>query len=345
MVTGSKKVCISGPTDRPWVEAALREAGCEVVLGESFERVPEHMYQAEVLIDLIGNADILLVSTREQVPRLVMEGCHNLRAVVKASIGVENVDIKAATELGVLVCNSPVPENFIGVAEATVGLILALIKRLKLNEENIRQGGWKKEKNTGDLIMGKTVGLVGIGRIGKEVVRRLQGWGVRLLAYDPYVKSEEVEQFDVEMVSMEEVLCQSDVVSVHAVLTPETRHLIGRRELRLMKPSSFLVNTSRGGTIDQQELASALRENVIAGAALDVFEKEPLPMDDPLRSLDPTRLILTPHIIGNSIISRDLGHRLAIKSVLSVLKGEPPANVLNPEGIPRWRERFLSKSS
>ena len=344
MVTGSKKVCISGPTDRPWVEAELREVGYEVVLGKSFERVPEHFYQPEALIDLIGNGDILLVSTREQVPRSVMEGCCNLRGVVKASIGVENVDIKAATELGVLVCNSPVQENYIGVAEAAVGLILALIKRLKLNEEDIRQGGWKKEKNTGDLIMGKTVGVVGMGRIGKEVARRLQGWGVRLLAYDPYVKGEEVEQLGVEMTSLEEVLGQSDVVSIHAVLNQETRHLISRRELQLMKSSAFLVNTSRGGTIDQQELASALKENVIAGAALDVFEKEPLPMDDPLRSLDPTRLILTPHVIGNSIISRDLGHRMAIETILSLLKGEHPDNVLNPEGFPRWRERFLSKS-
>ncbi len=224
MVKAAKKVCISGPTDRPWVEAELREAGCEVVLGKSFEAFPEHFYHEEAFIELIGNSDVLLVSTRERVPRLVMEGCRNLRAVVKASIGLENVDIKAATELGVLVCNSPVPENFIGVAEATVGLILALIKRLKLNEEDIRQGGWKKERNTGDLIMGKTVGLVGIGRIGKEVARRLQGWGVRLLAYDPYVEGGEVEQLGVEMASLDEVLSQSDVVSIHAIrrLTPET---------------------------------------------------------------------------------------------------------------------------
>jgi len=120
MGTDAKKVCISGPTDRPWVEAELRAAGCEVVLGKSFEAFPEHFYQVEAFIDLIGDSDVLLVSTRERVPRSVMEGCPNLRAVIKASIGVENVDIQAATELGVLVCNSPVPENFIGLAEATI---------------------------------------------------------------------------------------------------------------------------------------------------------------------------------------------------------------------------------
>ncbi len=336
----ANKICISGPTDRPWVEAEFRAAGYEVVLGKSFERFSKHFYGPEAFIDLIGSADLLLVSTREQVTRAVLKGCRNLRAVVKASIGVENVDIKAATELGILVCNSPVPENYIGVAEATVGLILALIKRLKLNEEDIRTGGWKKEKNTGDLIMGKTVGLVGLGRIGKELAKRLQGWGVRLMACDPYVQSDEMAKLGVEMASLEEVMRQSDVVSIHMLLNSETRHLIGRRALRLMKPSAFLVNTSRGGTIDQQELASALKENVIAGAALDVFEKEPLPMDDPLRSLDPTRLILTPHIIGNSIISRDLGHRMAIKTILSLLEGSPPAHVLNSEALPRWQQGF-----
>ena len=343
-MSNGKKICISGPTDRPWVEEELRTAGCEVVLGKSFERFPEHVYETKAFIDLLGDSDILLVSTREQVTRPVLNGCPNLRAVVKPSIGVENVDIEAATGLGILVCNSPVAENYIGVAEATVGLILALVKRLKLNEEDIRKGGWKKEKNTGDLIMGKTVGLVGLGRIGKELAKRLQGWGVRLVACDPNVTGEEMAQLGVETASLEEVMRQADVVSVHVVLNPETRHLIGRRELRWMKPSAFLINTSRGGTIDQQELALALKENAIAGAALDVFEKEPLPMDDPLRSMDPTRVILTPHIIGNSVISRDLGHRMAIQTIGSLLEGSPPANVLNRSAIPRWRERF-SKSN
>jgi len=342
MIKRTNKICISGPTDRPWVQDELRAAGCEVVLGRSIEDFPDHLYDEGSLIGLIGDSDMLLVSTRERVTGGVLEGCKNLRAVVKASIGVENVDIEKATELGVLVCNSPAPENFIGLAEATVGLILALIKRLKLNEEDIRHGGWKKEANTGDLIFGKTVGLVGMGRVAKEVAKRFQGWGVKVIAYDPYVSGGEAAALQVAMVPLETLLQQSDVVSVHVVLNAETRHIIGRRELRLMKPSAFLVNTSRGGAIDQKELVAALSENVIAGAAVDVFEKEPLPMDDPLRSLDPARLILTPHIIGNSLISRDRGHQMAIQTILQLLRGEVPAAVLNPQAAPRWRRRFVN---
>ena len=188
MIHLPKKVCISGPTDRSWVEVQLRTNGCDVVLGKSYEGFPEHHYYEAELVELIGNSDLLLVSSRERVSRSVMEECKGLRGVVKASIGVENVDIKAATDLGILVCNSPVPENFVGVAEATVGLIVALMKRLKLNELDLYQGGWKKETNTGELISGKTVGIIGLGRVGKAVARRLRGWDVRLRPMTPISK-------------------------------------------------------------------------------------------------------------------------------------------------------------
>ncbi|MFQ5851748.1 MAG: hydroxyacid dehydrogenase [Candidatus Binatia bacterium] len=340
MAQQSKKVCISGPINKPWVVEELRAAGCEVVLGKSVDDFPDHRYQETQLIDLIGNSDVLLVSTRERVTRSVLEACENLRGVVKASIGVEKIDIKAATDLGVLVCNSPSPENFTGLAEATVGLIVVLMKRLKLNERHLRQGGWKMEKNVGELILGKTIGFVGLGRVGREVAKRMQAWGVRLVAYDPYVKQEQVKGLGVELLALEEVLRGSDVVTIHVVLTSETYHMIGLKQLQMMKPTAYLVNTSRGGAINQEELASALKEGVIAGAALDVFEEEPLPMESSLRSIDPTRLIMTPHIIGNNLLSRESGHRMAIQSILSLLRGEVPAAVLDREAVPQWRKRF-----
>jgi len=340
MVNLSKKVCISGPTDRPWVEAELRAAGCEVVLGKSVEEFPEHHYHEEAFIDLIGNSDILLVSTRECVPRSVLEECKSLRGVVKASIGIENVDIEAATDMGILVCNSPVPENIIGVAEATVGLIAALMKRLKLNEMDLHQGEWKKEINTGELISGKTIGIIGLGRVGREVARRFQGWDIQLIAYDPYIQREEFQAVGVQRANLDEVLRRSDVVSLHVVLTSETHHMIGLKEIRMMKPTAYLVNTSRGAVINQEELSHALGKQLIAGAALDVYEEEPLPLGNPLRSIDPTRLILTPHSIGNSPVARDSGHRMAIQTIITLFGGEPPSSVLNPEAIARWREKF-----
>ncbi len=147
-------------------------------------------------------------------------------------------------------------------------------------------------------------------------------------------------QLGVERVSLEELLRQSDIVSIHVVLTSETTHMIGPKELRMMKPSAYLINTARGEVIPQDDLAAALREGVIAGAALDVFEEEPLPKESPLRTIDPARLIMTPHIIGNNLPSRISGQRMALESILSLLRGEIPSTVLNREAIPRWQERF-----
>ncbi|MFQ5540223.1 MAG: NAD(P)-dependent oxidoreductase [Candidatus Binatia bacterium] len=340
MASLGKKVCIPGPIHRPWIEEGLRAAGCEVLLGQPVDEFPKYRYQEAELIDLVADSDILLVTTRERVTRSIMEACENLRGVVKGSIGVEKIDIKAATDMGILVCNSPAPENFIGLAEAVVGLMVILMKRLRLNEQVLQQGGWRKEKNVGELILGKTVGIIGLGRVGREVVKRLGAWGVRLVAYDPYVKQEQVKEMAVELVSLEEVLRESDIVSIHAVLTSETTHLIALKELRMMKPSAYLINTARGEVINQEELASALREGVIAGAALDVFEEEPLPRESSLRTIDPTRLILTPHIIGNNLPSRLSGQSMAMDSILCLLRGETPLTVLNREAIPRWQERF-----
>jgi len=263
--------------------------------------------------------------------------------VVKGSIGVENIDQKAATELGILVCNSPAPENFTGLAEATVGLMVALFKRLKLNEPHLRQGGWKEPQNRGELMVGKTIGFIGLGRVGREVAKRLGPWELRLIAYDPYVKQEAVDSLGVRLVSLEEVLRESDLVTVHVVLTAETRHMVTLNELKTMKPTAYLVNTSRGGAISEEDLVVALNQGIIAGAALDVFEEEPLPMASKLRQVDPARLILTPHIIGNNPKSIESGHRMAVDSILSILAGKAPETVLNREAVERWRERFWSE--
>ncbi len=340
MVNPGKKVCIPGPIHRPWIEDELRAAGCEILLGQPVDEFPKYRYQDAELIDLVTDSDILLVTSRDRVPEAIMEACENLRGVVKGSIGVETIDINAATDLGILVCNSPALENFTGLAEAVVGLMVILMKRLKLNEQVLHEGGWRKENNIGELILGKTIGIIGLGRVGKEVAKRLEAWGVRLIAYDPYVDQRQFKQLGVERVSLEELLRESDVVSIHVVLTSETQHMIGLKEMRMMKPSAYLINTSRGEVIPQGELASALRQGLIAGAALDVFEEEPLPKESSLRSIDPTRLIMTPHIIGNNLPSRMSGQRMAMESILSLLRGEVPSTVLNREAIPRWQERF-----
>jgi D-3-phosphoglycerate dehydrogenase len=340
-----RKVCFTGPSTLKIAEESLRSAGCELVLGKSADDFREFRYERKELINLIGDCDILFPSGRDIIGAEILDSCPNLQAVVKSSIGIETVDVDAATDLGILCCNSPTPENYMGVAEATLGLMVAMFKRLKLNEAFMRSNGWKEPQNRGMLMLGKTVGIIGVGRIGQNVAKRLGAWGMKVLGYDPYVQQETVATLGVKMVSMEELLREADLVTLHVVLTRETRGMIGLRELKMMKPTAFIVNTSRGPAIKEADLVQALNEKILSGAALDVFDEEPLPLDNPLRQVDPHRLILTPHIIGTNPGSLDAGQRLAAASILSILQGKVPDTIVNPLAIPRWKERFWAEES
>ena len=337
-----RKVCFTGPMRITVAEDILRKAGCELVLGKPQDDFRTFRYERKELVNLIGDCPIVYPSGRDVITGEILDSCPDLQAVVKSSIGIETVDVDAATDLGILCCNSPTPENYMGVAEATMGLMVALFKRLKFNEVFLRNGGWKELENRGTLMLGKTVGIIGVGRIGQNVAKRLDSWGMKILGYDPYVKQETVATLGVKMVSLEELLQQSDLVTVHVVLTRETRGMLGMREFKMMKPTAFIVNTSRGPAIKEAELVQALNENIIAGAALDVFDEEPMPMENPLRRVDPHRLILTPHNIGANPGSSEAGQRMAAQSMLAILRGKVPDTVVNPLAIPRWKERFWS---
>jgi D-3-phosphoglycerate dehydrogenase len=333
---------MTGPTGLRVVEDTLRQAGCELVLGKPLDDFREFRYERKDLVNLIGDCPILFPAGRDFIGADILDSCPDLQAVVKSSIGIESVDVDAATDLGIICCNSPTPENYMGVAEATIGLMVALFKRLKHNEAQMRTQGWKEARNTGVLMLGKTVGIIGVGRIGQNVAKRLGAWGMKILGYDPYVKQETVADLGVKMVSLEELLQQSDVVTLHVVLTRETRGMLGMAQLQLMKRSAFLINTSRGPAIQEADLVEALNKNVIAGAALDVYAEEPTPMTNPLRQVDPNKLILTPHTIGTNPGSQAAGQKLAAESILALLDGKVPETVVNPLVIPRWRERFWS---
>jgi D-3-phosphoglycerate dehydrogenase len=252
-------------------------------------------------------------------------------------IGTDKIDLAAASKQGILVANSPTPENFIAVAEATIGLVLMLLKRVKHNEAKLRRGEWAQRQDRGDFLFGKTVGLVGLGRVGSHVARRLVNWDVRLLAADPYVSADHAAALGATLVDLPALLAESDVVSLHASLTDETRGLIGEKELRRMKPTAILVNTARGEMADEEVVARALAEGWIAGAAIDAFVKEPLGPGNPLRNVDPERLILTPHNVSHSEAGRRANLRLALEQILAAGRGEAPAHCVNPDAIPRWR--------
>jgi phosphoglycerate dehydrogenase-like enzyme len=320
----------------------LRAAGCELVLGKPSDEFADFRYQRKELVSLIGDCDIVYPVGRDFIGGDILDSCRNVQAVVKSSIGIESVDVDAATDLGILCCNSPTPENYMGVAEAAIGLMVALFKRLKLNEAYMRRAGWKEAQNRGTLMLGKTAGIIGVGRIGQNVAKRLMPFGMKIVAYDPYVKQETVARLGVKMVSLDELLKQSDVITVHVVLTRETRGMIGSSELKMMKPTAFLINTSRGPVLNEADLVRALNHGTIAGAALDVFDEEPLPMSSALREVDPERLILTPHIIGTNPGSLEAGQKLAAQSILAILQGKVPDTIVNPLAIARWKERFRS---
>jgi len=320
------------------LRAALEQEGCAVTFGRPFED-PAGPYSEGELRALISDADaVMMMGSRDQITRSVMEGAPKLRTIAKTGIGVECIDIAAATALGILVSNTPIPENYLSVAEGTLARILALAKNLKLADRNARMGRWRSITNT--FLQGKIVGIVGLGRIGSRVAELLRPFQVRLVAHSPSVSPERARRFGVELVDLETLLRDSDFVTLHAVVTAETRGMIGEAELRLMKPTAYLVNTARGALLDERALARALREGWIAGAALDVFSSEPLTPDNSLLAdelFDKT--VLSPHSAAATPELKAKMPRVQLENCLRALRGEAPEYVANPDVLPRWRGR------
>jgi D-3-phosphoglycerate dehydrogenase len=312
----------STATDGPRLEDRLRAAGYEVVIADRWTDAD--------LAPLFGDVDVVVASPARKYPVELFQAAKRMKLITSPVIGVDTVDVDAANEFGVLVANCPTAENIIGVAEATVMFMVALLLKLKQKERSLRAGQFRP-RHASHLLSGRTVGLVGYGRIARHVEQRLQGWGVTIQAADPYVE---------DSMPLDELLRTSDVVSVHVVLTKETRNMLGARELALMKPSAILINTSRGGAIVEEALAEAINANRLAGAALDVFQQEPINMDNPLLECDPDRVILTPHSIGHNLESGPTGIQMAFETIERALRGDLPESVINPEVIPAWRRRL-----
>jgi len=280
-------------------------------------------------------ADVLLVERfSTQVTRRVIDALSRCRLIAKYAIGVENIDVAAATERGIVVCNAAdycVEE----VSDHTVALLLASARRIVAIDRHVQQGGWHDVAFETPLrrIGVLTLGLVGFGRVARRVAQKFRSFGLRILTFDPYVPKHDAAENEVELVSLNQLLRESDLVSVHTPLTPETHRLIGERELEMMKRSAFLVNTSRGAVLDEPALIRSVREGRIAGAALDVAEIEPLPANSPLRGVP--NLILTAHYAGDSVESLRDVHRSMGESISAVLQNYWPPFPINPTVAPR----------
>jgi D-3-phosphoglycerate dehydrogenase len=247
----------------------------------------------EELARAIEPMDAVIVRSATKIPREALQYASRLKVIGRAGVGVDTIDVAAATELGVAVLNAPAG-NTISAAELTFALLLARVRRIAAADRSMRAGQWERGKLGGTEVYGKTLGLIGAGRIGGEVARRARAFGMNVLVYDPYLTEERAEALDVQLAPFDDVLARADVISLHVPLTDATTGLIGAAQFARMKKTAIIVNAARGEVIDEAALVAALQEKRIAGAALDVYAHEPLPADHPLRSFD--SVVLTPHL-------------------------------------------------
>jgi D-3-phosphoglycerate dehydrogenase len=337
------KVLIYRPVDASGEShRMLGDAGCDVVV-ESIDmapgRVPAAASDAAVLMGATYRGGIMTREFFEQFP--------SLRLVSKYTVGVDDIDIEAATRLGILVTHCPTEANCGGVAEGTFALMLALLKKIRERDRRVKQGGWRDDALQGiyigaraDGYPGITVGIIGLGRIGARLAELLAPWRACVLATDPYVDSVRFAELGVARVRLEELLERSDVVTVHCDLNDETRDLLDSRRLALMKPTAFLINTARGAIVDTNALCDALAAGRLGGAALDVFGREPVPGGAPILGLG-DRVLLSPHMAAaNQGGTLQAAIPWATEAALAAIRGCVPAHVYNDDATPLWIQRF-----
>ncbi|WP_449278725.1 phosphoglycerate dehydrogenase [Leucobacter sp. GX24907] len=297
-------------------------------LGPDFEVVHVDGTDRAALREALQSADAVLVRSATQIDAEAISWAPKLKVVARAGVGLDNVDIKAATRAGIMVVNAPT-SNIISAAELTVAHILGLARHLPRAHASLSEGLWKRSSFTGTELYEKTVGIVGLGRIGALVAERLRGFGVELIAFDPYVTAARAQQLGVQLVSLDELVERVDFLTIHMPRTPETLGMIGEAQLKAMKPTAHVVNVARGGLIDETALAAALESGEIAGAALDVFMQEP-PADTSLTGL-PT-VNVTPHLGASTAEAQEKAGVSVAKSVRLALAGDLVPDAVNVAG-------------
>lgn len=301
--------------------ATLKNAGCELVIPPKYGPHP-----ADTLSKLLpGNDAVFASMDKFTADVLASEAARNLKVISRWGVGYDAIDVPAATKNGIVVAYTPGLLNET-VADCAFALLLSIARRIHLGHQGMSAGRW--EPHWGHDVHGKTLGILGCGRIGLAMARRGTGFNMRILAHD-ICANPEAEKLGVQFVSLDELLAQSDFVSLHAALTPENRGLLNEARLRKMKPTAYLINTARGALIDETALAKVLNEGVIAGAALDAFVTEPLPAEHPLRTAK--NVLLTPHLAS---FARETGARVSntgAQAIVDLMNGRKPQFVVNPE--------------
>jgi D-3-phosphoglycerate dehydrogenase len=315
------------------VSDALSQQGVNLLIRESdFEIDVKTDLTSEGLLNRIGDYDALIIRSTTKVTEDVIRAAKRLKVIGRAGVGVDNIDLSAATRQGILVVNTPT-SNTISAAEHTFTLMLALSRNILPAGISLKQGRWLRNKFIGVELYGKTFGVMGLGKIGAEVLHRAQAFGMKTIAYDPYVSLDAAEKSGIHLVKREELFKEADYISIHTPVGPETYHSISDEEFAMMKPSCRIINCARGGIIDEEALYRALKNGVIAGASLDVFEEEPA-TDNPLLTLD--NMLATPHLGASTAEAQEQVAVEIAQQVVNALRGLPVEHAVNQPKID-WR--------
>lgn len=307
----------------------LSRAGIDLLSGDFDVREVDGTDRAALLAAL-PEADAVIVRSATKVDAEAIAAARKLKVIARAGVGLDNIDVKAATNAGVMVVNAP-QSNIVSAAEHAIGLLLAVARRIPLANASLKGGEWKRSKFVGVEILDKTVGIIGFGKIGQLVAQRLGAFGTHLIAYDPYVPPARAAQYGVRLVTLEELLRESDIITVHLPKTPETVGILGERELAMVKPGVIIINAARGGLVDEDALAIALKEGRVGGVGLDVFATEPTTAS-PLFEFP--NVVVTPHLGASTHEAQEKAGTAVAKSVRLALKGEFVPDAVNVQGGP-----------
>jgi D-3-phosphoglycerate dehydrogenase len=292
----------------------------------------------EEIITIIGGYDALIVRSQTKVGADIIEAGKKLQVIARAGVGVDNVDIEAATRLGIVVVNAPTG-NTVSAAEHAIALLLASARNIPQANASLKGCKWQRNKFIGTELRGKTLGIIGLGNVGSEVAKRAQAFEMKLIGNDPLVSEEYAKKLQVELVDLSQLLKESDFITLHLPLTAQTRNIIGGKELSLCKPTARIINRARGGLIDEATLVSAIKEKRLAGAAIDVFEKEPC-TESILFGVD--NIIVTPHLGASTTEAQVLAARDVAEQIVAIFNGQPARSAINVPYIPSETLRVLA---
>jgi D-3-phosphoglycerate dehydrogenase len=279
----------------------------------------------EEIISIIGDYEAIIVRSQTRVTADIIKAGKKLQVIGRAGVGVDNIDIDAATLNGIVVVNAPTG-NTISAAEHSIALMLALARHIPSANALLKTGVWRREDFMGAEVTGKTLGIIGLGNVGSEVARRARGLEMKLIAYDPFISVDRAQNLQVELVPLEQLLREADFITLHIPLTKLTKGLIGAKELAMVKPTVRIINTARGGLIDEEALVKAVREKRVSGSAIDVFTKEPCTES---KLFESDRIIVTPHLGASTTEAQTLAATEVAKQVIDVFKGQPARYAVN----------------